>query len=112
MKLCDLEIHLRTEDDLVNFFKLNEIGAGICFFSTPVVLIETDLWNLSVSFLNRLSSSVTLGVQFLFKPHKGYVKIYRKYNSHSTYPAEYGLKTLDQVVQLIRTQSIHFIMDD
>lgn len=106
------DLDLRTEDDLLNFFKFSEVGAGICFFTTPTILIETNIFKLDLAFLNRLHNSVSFGVHLLFKQHKGYDKIYRKYKTHSTYPAEYGLKTFDEVVQLLRTQSICFIMDD
>jgi len=103
---------LITEADIISYFKKNGIGAHFEFYTTGAVLIVCDIWQMTPDFLKNLNDCQSIAIQLLFKQSKDYKNMWQNNSNYGTYPAEGGLKTLDEVVKLIETKSIHFIMED
>lgn len=101
-----------TEDGFISFFKDREIGACFEFYTTGTVLIETDIWKLTEDFLKTLEDNKFIALMIFFKHSKDYKNTWQKYNSLGTFPAVGGLKSISQVLELINTKSLHFIMED
>jgi len=101
-----------TEDDFIRQFRDNNIGACFEYYTTGAVVIETNFWDLSPEFLDHLNKIKHMSLILLFKHSKLYKNTWTKHNNSGTYPAISGLKTSEQVVKLINTQSIRFIMED
>ena len=101
-----------TENGIISFFKDQEIGACFEFYTIGTVLIETDIWKLSPDFLNILEKNKCISLMILFKHSKDYKNTWQKYNNSGTFPTVGGLKSIEEVLKLINSQSIQFIMDD
>jgi len=87
-------------------------GGNFTYYTTGVVLVETNIWKLPIEFLESLERSSPMNLNILFWNTDNYKGTWAKANNFGTYPALGGLKSLYEVVKLRRTQSIHFIMDD
>jgi len=106
---------LTTEETFISFFKEKGLGANFTYYTKGMsesLLIDTDIWKMDTEFLDTLKQQTPLGVNILFKHSTKYSNTWQKNSNTDTFPVEDGLKNIPQVLKLINTKSIHFIMED